>query len=69
MLKSGKACSILETHGNKRYNYARNVDCHKPLAEIMGLPFPWGKTHGKAKGTEVPDLLVMDVVNVKIMDF
>lgn len=33
----------------------------------MGLPLPLGKTHGKAKGTAVPDLLVMDVVNVQII--
>ena len=67
--KAGNAFTLLEARASRRHPKVRDVDCHKPLAKIMGLPLPWGKTHGKAEGTAVPDLLVKDVDNVQIMDF
>lgn len=67
--KAGNASTLLQAHESRRHPKVRGVDCHKVLAKTTGLPLPWGKTHGKAYGTVVPDLLIKDVDIVQIIDF
>jgi len=67
-MKVGNAFTPLEARGSRRHPEVRGVDCHKSLAKTTGLPLPWGKTHGKAVGTAVPDLLINDLDNVQIID-